>query len=122
MEWEVEYTDEFEAWWDSLNEEEHESVAAYVTLLEKRGPSLPHPYSSDIRRSRHTHMRELRVQHKGRPYRVLYAFDPRRVAILLLGGDKTGDDRWYERMVPVADSLYDEHLAALRKEGLIEDG
>jgi hypothetical protein len=122
VEWEVEYTDEFEAWWGSLDEEEQESVAAYVMLLEKRGPSLPYPYSSDIRRSRHAHMRELRVQHKGRPYRVLYAFDPRRAAILLMGGDKTGDNRWYERMVPVADSLYDEHIAALRKEGLIEDG
>jgi hypothetical protein len=52
-------------------------------------------------------MRELRVQHQGRPYRVLYAFDPRRVAILLIGGDKTGNDRWYEKFVPRADRLYD---------------
>ncbi len=64
-------------------------------------------------------MRELRTQHAGRPFRTLYAFDPRRNAILLLGGDKTGDDRWYEVNVPVADRLYDEHLAELKKEGLI---
>jgi len=64
-------------------------------------------------------MRELRIQHRGRPYRVLYAFDPRRTAILLLGGDKTGDDRWYERYIPRADDLYDEHLAELRREGSI---
>ncbi len=64
-------------------------------------------------------MRELRVQHAGRPYRVLYAFDPRRSAILLIGGDKTGDDRWYEVNVPIADGLYDEHLETLRKEGQI---
>lgn len=63
-------------------------------------------------------MKELIIQHAGRPYRVLYAFDPRRCALLLLGGDKTGDDRWYEKLVPVADRLYDAHLAALRKEGL----
>jgi hypothetical protein len=50
---------------------------------------------------------------------VLYAFDPRRVAILLIGGDKTGNDRWYEAFVPVADRLYDEHLTTLRREGLI---
>jgi len=62
-------------------------------------------------------MRELRVQHKGRPYRILYAFDPRRVAILLIGGDKTGDDRWYNRYVPIADRLYEEHLIAIEKEG-----
>ena len=122
MEWEVEYTDEFEAWWDGLSEAEQEDVAAYVTLLEKKGPTLPFPYSSDIRGARHTHMRELRVQHKGRPYRVLYAFDPRRAAILLIGGDKTGDERWYDTNVPLADELYDRHLAALKKEGLIEDG
>ncbi len=61
-------------------------------------------------------MRELRVQHQGRPYRVLYIFDPRRIAILLLGGDKTGDDRWYEKSVPLADRLYDEHLSEIEKE------
>ena len=64
-------------------------------------------------------MRELRTQHQGRPYRTLYAFDPRRMAILLIGGDKTGDDRWYETKVPVAERLYDEHLQQLRKEGLL---
>lgn len=64
-------------------------------------------------------MRELRIQHAGRPYRVLYAFDPRRAAILLLGGDKTGQDRWYEQFVPTADALYDEHLETLSKEGLL---
>lgn len=61
-------------------------------------------------------MRELRVQIDGRPFRVLYAFDPRRAAILLIGGDKTGNERWYEINVPIADRLYDEHLEALKKE------
>jgi len=65
-------------------------------------------------------MRELRIQHGGRPYRVLYAFDPRRSAILLLGGDKTGSERWYEEHVPRADDLYDRHIEMLRKEGLID--
>ena len=64
-------------------------------------------------------MRELRTQHQGRPYRTLYAFDPRRMAILLIGADKTGDDRWYETNVPVADRLYDKRLEQLRKEGLL---
>ena len=61
--------------------------------------------------------RELRTQHLGRPFRTLYAFDPLRNAILLMGGDKTGDGRWYEVNVPLADRLYDEHLEQLRKEG-----
>lgn len=64
-------------------------------------------------------MRELRIQHQGRPLRVLYAFDPRRTALLLLGGDKTGKGHWYEDFMPVADRLYDLHLAALKREGLI---
>lgn len=64
-------------------------------------------------------MKELRTQHLGRPLRTLFAFDPRRSAILLIGGDKTGDDRFYERMIPQADRLYDLHLKTLREEGLI---
>nr|WP_321166630.1 type II toxin-antitoxin system RelE/ParE family toxin [Pseudomonas aeruginosa] len=114
------YTDEFGDWWGSLSEDEQESLAVTVRLLEERGPSLGHPHSSGINGSRHGHMRELRTQHGGRPFRTLYAFDPRRSAILLIGGDKTGDDRWYELNVPIADRLYDEHLHQLREEGLID--
>lgn len=116
---EVEYTDEFGEWWAGLTEKEQNDVAAVTEILMERGAMLPFPHSSDIRSSRHPHMRELRVQSGGRPVRVFYAFDPRRAAILLIGGDKTGNDRFYEEFVPVADDLYDEHLAELRKEGLI---
>lgn len=119
MAWEVEYTNEFGDWWERLSEAEQDSVAAYVRLLQIKGPSLPFPYSSGIEGSRHTHMRELRVQHQGHPYRILYAFDPRRAAILLIGGDKTGNDRWYIEHVPIADTLYDEHLQELRREGYL---
>lgn len=117
MSWEVEYLDAFEDWWNDLSESEQEDVAAYVQLLEEKGPSLPFPYSSGVESSRHHHMRELRIQHAGDPYRVLYAFDPRRTAILLIGGNKTGDDRWYDKNVPVADKLYDEYLARLNNKG-----
>lgn len=111
--YEVEYTDEFGGWWDGLAVSEQESVAASVRQLELLGPHLPFPHSSGIEMSRYSHMRELRVQHRGRPYRVLYAFDPRRVALLLIGGDKTGDARWYERFVPLADRLYEVHVRDL---------
>ena len=116
MKWPVEYTNEFGLWWDSLDDGEQESVAAYARLLEGPGPALPSPYSSDVKKSRHGNLRELRIQHKGEPYRVLYAFDPRRVAILLIGGRKTGDDRWYRKHVPKAEKIYDEHLKALAEE------
>lgn len=118
MEWEIEYTDEFGIWWDELTIEEQESVRASVRLLGNFGPQLPFPHSSGISSSRHGNMRELRIQHAGKPFRVLYAFDPRRCAILLIGADKTGKDRWYEKFVPIADRLYDEHLDTLREEGL----
>jgi hypothetical protein len=64
-------------------------------------------------------MRELRVQSGGKPLRIFYAFDPRRTAILLIGGNKGGDDRFYERMISLADRLYDEYLDEIRREGLI---
>ena len=117
MSWNVEFTDEFEAWWNTLTTEEQVSIAASVGLLETSGPNLRHPHSSGINGSKHGHMRELRTQHEGQPYITLYAFDPRRAAILLIGGDKTGDNRWYETHVPIADQLYDVHLEELKKEG-----
>jgi hypothetical protein len=86
-----------------------------VLMLMEAGPALGYPQSTNIRGSKFSHMRELRIQHEGRPYRVLYAFDPIRVALLLLGGDKTGNDRWYERMVPKADSIFEEHLRTVKE-------
>lgn len=122
MAYEVEYTDEFEGWWDVLAAEEQGTLRKAIEQLEKFGPYLRYPLCSRIRGSRHGHMRELRIQHRGRPYRVLYAFDPRRTAILLIGGEKTGDDRWYKRFVPVADALYDEHLREIAGEGWRDNG
>jgi hypothetical protein len=119
--WNVEVTDEFKAWWNGLTEAERISIERVVLLLEERGPHLPFPYSSGVTGSRHSAMRELRVQHLGHPYRVLYIFDRRRVALLLLGGDKTGDDRWYEKNVPLADQIYDIYLAETEEENNAKD-
>lgn len=99
---------------------QQDAVAARVKLLMEYGPELPYAYSSDIRGSRHGGMRELRVQSGGRPLPVFYAFDPRRTSILLIGGDKTANNRFYEEYLPIADELYDEHLEELRKEGLLK--
>lgn len=119
MEWDVEGTAEFEAWYLGLSKADDDAVSRGILLLVTEGPTLGAPHSSKILSSRHSHMRELRIQSRGRPLRLLYAFDPRRSAIILLGGDKTGDKRWYEVRVPLADRLYDEYLEELRKEGLI---
>jgi hypothetical protein len=119
MPWPVEYTNEFGNWWDDLTVAQQDRIAATVRLLTARGPLLPFPFSSGVAASRHPHMRELRVQSRGNPVRIFYAFDPRRTAILLIGGDKTGNDRFYEQYVPRADDLYDDHIKELRVEGLI---
>jgi hypothetical protein len=113
MVWDIEFTNEFEKWWEKLTLSEQEELAKSVGLLEELGPTLGFPHSSDISGSKHAQMRELRTQIHGNPFRTLYAFDPRRTAILLIGGDKTGDDRWYSKYVPIADRLYDEHLDEL---------
>jgi hypothetical protein len=118
MLWEIEGTDEFADWFRELGDTERVRVAAKIDLLERSGPQLGFPHSSGIRSSRHPHMRELRIQVNGEPYRVLYVFDPRRAGILLLGGSKVGDDMWYEKNVARADRLYDEHLETLRREEL----
>ena len=116
MAWEVEFSDEFGEWWDGLTAAEQKSVDFTVSLLQESGPTLRMPHSSGVELSHHARMRELRIQHERRPYRVLYAFDPRRTAMLLIGGDKTGNNRWYEEYVPVADAIYDRHLRELDEE------
>ena len=120
MTWDVENTDEFGSWFVDLSEADQDAIDFTVDLLIAQGPNLRFPHSSGISNSRHSHMRELRVQSEGRPLRIFYAFDPRRSAILLIGGDKTGDGRFYDRVVPIADDLYDVHLKELKKEGLLK--
>ena len=98
-----------------MSEAEQLSIGRVVELLEEKGAALAFPYSSSIQGSKLSHMRELRIQHEGRPYRVLYAFDPTRTAFLLTGGDKTGNPRWYETSVPKAESIYARHLEELKR-------
>ncbi|HZZ44328.1 MAG TPA: type II toxin-antitoxin system RelE/ParE family toxin [Tepidisphaeraceae bacterium] len=117
--WNIELTDEFYGWWISLNDMQQDALQASIELLESNGPSLGRPHADTVKGSRHLNMKELRTQCAGKPIRTFFAFDPRRSAILLIGGDKTGDDRFYDRMIPLADELYDAHLLELRKEGLI---
>ncbi|MEX2213032.1 MAG: type II toxin-antitoxin system RelE/ParE family toxin [Phycisphaeraceae bacterium] len=115
----VEFTDEFAAWWDTLDEAEQDAVDQGVDLLEESGPALGRPHVDTLKGSKHANMKELRATARNRPLRVLFAFDPRRMAILLIGGDKGGDSRFYERTIPLADKLYDQHLEELKREGLI---
>ncbi len=110
---EVEYTDEFEEWWNGLSEKEQIDVARDVKVLGQLGPSLGRPRVDSIKNSVFNNMKELRTQSSGKPLRTFFAFDPRRMAVLLIGGDKTGDDNFYQKMIPVADRLYQKHLTEI---------
>ena len=110
---EIVVTDEFKLWFEGLNESEQEAIDRIVGLLQERGVTLEFPFSSGIKGTKVAGLRELRIQQAGRPYRILYAFDPIRQAVLLVGGDKTGDSRWYEKAVPLAEKLFSEYLRGL---------
>ena len=117
--WDVEVTDQFTQWWSTLSDDQREAVTDRVDILAERGPDLGRPIVDRIHSSRHQSMKGLRAAKAG-ALRVLFSFDPRRHAILLLGGDKSGAwNDWYEWAVPAADDLYDEYLREIEEEGLI---
>jgi hypothetical protein len=116
--WNVELTDEFQAWLNTLQLEEQLSISAKIDTLERHGPGLGRPNVDTLVGSSIPNLKELRVQHAGDPYRILFAFDPRRKAILLIGGRK-GPKDWYRSMIRRAERIYRQYLDELRKEGLI---
>ncbi len=112
MAWDVELHSDVEDWILALDEEDYHHVAATIDALVEVGPTLTRPHADTITGSRHHNMKELRP--RGGNLRILFAFDPRRTAILLVAGDKTNNwTKWYDRAIPVADQRYDEHLASL---------
>jgi hypothetical protein len=113
MSWEIETSDEFVSWYGSLAEEEVDSVDTSIELLEQAGPLLGRPHVDTLKGSKIVNLKELRVQHEGRPLRILFVFDPRRVGYLILGGDKTGNDDWYKTFIPQAEKIYFQHLAEI---------
>jgi hypothetical protein len=116
--WQVEVTDKAKAWLLSLSDREYDSIAYVIDALGESGPQLGRPLVDSIKGSRHHNMKELRSV--GGNLRALFCFDPRRAAIILLGGNKTNDwAGWYDRNIPVADNLYDSYLNELETEGLI---
>jgi hypothetical protein len=114
--WNVAYTDEFNEWFDSLNEKQQDDLRVSIQLLIELGPNLPRPYADTIEGSYYSNMKELRTQSQGRPLRTFFAFDPKRCAILLIGGDKTGNNRFYKKMIPLADEIFSKHLKKLKSE------
>jgi hypothetical protein len=114
MSWRVLFTDEYLSWFDGLTREEHKAIAAAIELLKEHGPTLGRPLVDQIKGSRIKKMKELRPMIGY--IRILFAFDEERAAILLVGGDKTNVwDAWYREMIPVAERLYDVHVAKTKR-------
>jgi hypothetical protein len=114
--WPIKRTDEIATWIAGLDDDAKEAIYKNVLILKELGPSLGRPYVDSIKNSKHNNMKELRVQNRKRLFRILFAFDPVRNALLLIGGDKRGDKRFYQRMIPKADELYDRYLNENRRE------
>jgi hypothetical protein len=111
--WEVDFTLQAEQWLLGLEDDDFDTIAPSLDELERLGPALGRPYVDRIEASRHHNMKELRSF--GGHLRMLFAFDPERRAIVLLGGDKVDDwQGWYDRNIPIADDLFDAHLEKIR--------
>ena len=115
MDWQIKEHDKYTAWFDKLDEELQDELLAVVGLLHREGPLLSRPYADTVEGSEHSNMKELRVQYRGEPWRILFAFDSVRCAILLIGGNKTGKARWYKENIPIADRRFTEHLKYLEE-------
>lgn len=101
---------EFSGWLDGQEEDLQDEALSYLEMLKDRGPLLSRPYADTLKGSKIANLKELRFSYKGAPIRILFAFDPRKQGVIILGGDKTGDKRWYEKNIPIAEKLYAAHL------------
>lgn len=114
--WEILTSDIFDDWLSQLDDVDRGSVLAGLILLQEKGPQLARPYADTLEGSNITNLKELRIQSKGKPIRAFFVFDPKRNAIVLCAGDKSGDKRFYKKMIPIAESEYAKHLLTLEKD------
>jgi hypothetical protein len=110
MERKILFDDEFNVWFQALEQSLQDEILARVGMLRSLGPNLGRPHADGVKGSAFSNMKELRIQYKGKPWRILFAFDPMRNAILLVGGNKTGKKDWYKSHIPIADERFARHL------------
>ena len=113
----IKTSDEFDLWFEGQEKDLKRRIASSMQLLEAFGHRLGRPYVDTLEGSQVTNLKELRVQHRGDPYRILFAFDPKRQAFILIGGNKAGDKHWYKTMIPKAELIFKRHLKTLEQEG-----
>jgi hypothetical protein len=119
MRWRAERTKEFNEWWETLSIPERRRIVISVEVLKEEGPGVGRPYVDSVKGSRYLNMKELRASPT---IRVFFAFDPRRTAMLLIGGNKAGKTkRFYRQMISKADQIYDAHLRRIKEESSRND-
>ncbi|UPK80763.1 type II toxin-antitoxin system RelE/ParE family toxin [Proteus vulgaris] len=113
--WNVFFTNNFDSWLLEQNIELQERVLAALQNLEVYGPRLPRPYADNIKGSKYPNMKELRIQHTGKPIRIFFAFDPTRRAIVLCAGNKANNKKFYQTMIHIADREFTSYLLSIRE-------
>lgn len=116
MSYVVNTSEEFQTWFTEQAEDVQDKIIFTVRLLSEYGPNLRRPYADTLEGTSISNLKELRVAHQSNPYRILFAFDPKREALLLIAGNKAGNKRWYKDMIPKAEEIFRRHLAELLKE------
>lgn len=109
--WTVLTTELFNKWLEKQDEATQEKVLAALVVLQRQGPNLGRPFVDTVYDSKFNHMKELRIQHRGKPLRAFFAFDPKRQAIVLCIADKSATKRFYKEMILIADQQYQLHLS-----------
>lgn len=112
-EWKVLFTERFYTLYSHQDEKTQNSVLAAIQRLKLAGPRLARPYADTVKDSQYANMKELRIQHQGKPLRAFFAFDPLRQAIVLCAGDKSNDKQFYKQMIHLADSEFTDYLNTL---------
>jgi hypothetical protein len=117
--WQVEFHQDFDREFDALSDQVQNELLAQALLLEQFGPQLGRPRVDTLKGSRHANMKELRFNAADGVWRVAFAFDPKRNAVLLIAGDKSGggEKRFYRQLIAKADERFDEHLSRRKKKG-----
>jgi hypothetical protein len=118
MAWLVDFADEFKAEFFEFDDQVQDAILARVLLLENHGPSLGRPHADTLIGSKHSNMKELRCNAANGVWRIAFAFDPERKAILLVGGSKAGGSqkRFYKTLIETADSRFARHLSKLKEQ------
>lgn len=116
MQWIVVLHPEFDKWLQELEIDEQKAVATAAKVLQAFGPTLGRPWVDHVKDSNLSNLKELRVRSTGEPIRVLFAFDPWTKGVLLVGGNKAGDSKWYKKNIPIAEQRFLEHVERHKKE------